>query len=119
MKLIFVYNAKSNPINKILDAAHKIVKPLTYSCDLCNLTHHGFGEREVWKKFREKIKTDFEFLYLDQFVERFQEEHSSFPVILKYENNELITVLSRAELTEIESLESLIHKIEVYIRTNQ
>lgn len=118
MKLIFVYNAKSNPINKILDAAHKVIRPLTYNCDLCTLTHHGFGERAVWKKFKEAGVADFEFLYVDQFEEKFQYKDYSYPSVLKYEKNKLLTVLSKTDLAEIKSLESLIQKIEAYISTN-
>jgi hypothetical protein len=39
MKLLFVYNADSGLFNSIAEAAHKIVSPQTYRCDLCRITY--------------------------------------------------------------------------------
>ena len=46
MKLIFVYNAKSGKLNALFDIAHKIVKPETYQCSLCAITHDALSEKK-------------------------------------------------------------------------
>jgi len=56
--LIFVYNAASDIWSKSLDAAHKIISPSTYACNLCSLTHGNFSEKQVWVLFdKEKLSS--------------------------------------------------------------
>ena len=67
MEIIFVYNARSDKINKLIDFAHKIISPSTYSCDLCTLTHTNFGQRKDWKAFLENSSYLLHVYYKDQF----------------------------------------------------
>ena len=41
-----------NIFNTLTDAAHKLLRPSTYKCSLCQLTHGHFGEK---KNFFSKI----------------------------------------------------------------
>ena len=39
VELLFVYNADTGLFNTVADAAHKILSPSTYSCNLCKVTY--------------------------------------------------------------------------------
>jgi hypothetical protein len=52
MKLIFVYNAESGKLNTLFDIAHKIIKPETYQCSLCAITHDAIKEKKAWTEFK-------------------------------------------------------------------
>lgn len=53
--LIFIYKAKSDKISKIIDFAHKIVSPSTYSCDLCSLTYWDFSIKKEWREYVDNL----------------------------------------------------------------
>ena len=64
-KLVFVYNAESGIVNGIFDSFHKILKPSTYTCDLCVITHNHVGIRKAWGKQMESIVIDKIYLHRD------------------------------------------------------
>jgi hypothetical protein len=111
LKLIFVYNAKSGLGNRAFDFAHKIISPSTYQCDLCNLTHGNFGEKEEWKKFRESSGIEMEFYYIEDFEKKFN-CHFSCPVILSENNHELTELLNPSDLAAQKDTSHLIKRIE-------
>lgn len=47
--LVMVYNADEGLGAALFDAAHKILKPETYPCDLCAITYGAFSMRGAWK----------------------------------------------------------------------
>ena len=108
MKLLFIYNANSGPLNTLFDVGHKILSPSTYNCSLCALTHNTFSENKVWKNFRSKNNFEMEFYHKDEFEKKFSSVKLMYPTILKQENNELTTVLNPEVLNEIPNVESLI-----------
>lgn len=114
-ELIFVYNAASGWGNLLLDGAHKILKPDTYSCDLCQLTHGAFRERGVWKDFRQSSQVPMQFLYKDEFLKdyasKFRHTHT-FPVILGRTGSGLELVVSSEELQDLETAVELIRLLK-------
>ena len=70
--LLFVYNATSGKLNSLLDAAHKMLNPDTYSCELCAITHGVFKEDALWKAFRNKNPDRLKFMYKDVFESKFK-----------------------------------------------
>lgn len=64
--LVFVYNAASGLFNAVADAAHKLISPETYACNLCALTHTTFGMRGEWKQFLNGLGRPLEFLHADE-----------------------------------------------------
>jgi len=113
MKLIFVYNAKSGILNKSFDMAHKIINPSTYSCDLCTLTHGNFFEKEIWKRFKKNLDIDIEFMYKNQFYEKYSNmSEQDFPIILKQEKDVVSVLFDSKEITSLESVEELIFKLK-------
>ncbi|GAA0873294.1 hypothetical protein GCM10009117_24410 [Gangjinia marincola] len=114
-KLIFVYNATSGNVNAMIDVAHKILSPATYTCDLCAITHGKFHERKEWRAFRESSDIDMEFLHKDEFEQQYASKFGvsyAYPVILKPEGYELYELLSAKAIEEITSPRELIAAIK-------
>ncbi len=110
MKLLFVYNANSGTLNTLFDIGHKIVSPESYECNLCQITHGTFKERNVWKKFRETSDLDLTFLHKDEFEKQYEGEYS-YPIVLKL-NGEPSVFISTQKLNEISKPEALIELIK-------
>ena len=114
MKLIFVYNANSGFLDKIIDGAHKIMSPSTYDCNLCNITFGTFTEDELWKAFRENSAVSMEFYHKDEFLKQFKSKwlpKYEFPVVLIQSEMELELFISSEVLNDLTSSEALIEDI--------
>ena len=110
MKLIFVYNADSGKLNALFDIAHKIIKPETYQCSLCAITHDAFSEKKAWSDFKANTKLELEFLHKDEFEKLYQQTYD-YPVVL--ENSDPIRIIINSEeLGKFKNVEELIKKIE-------
>jgi len=112
MKLLFIYNANSGKLNTLLDAGHKLISPSTYKCSLCALTYGTFTEKNTWKAFRAESHFNMEFYHKDEFEEKFPSVKILYPTILKYEDNQLSTVLNTDVLNEISNIETLIERLK-------
>lgn len=115
MTLIFVYNAKSGKLNGIIDAAHKILSPETYSCHLCKLTHNALSEKQSWRAFRSSAELKMEFYHIDEFESRFKRKWSAYPVILKNDEDGLFQLISRPQIFALQSVEELISEIKTQV----
>jgi hypothetical protein len=113
-KLIFVYNANTDPVSAIVDYAHKVFKPSTYKCDLCGLTYHNFGQRSAWKKFKARSTMEMEFMYIRGFEKEFNLRFE-YPVILVKNGENIQQLMGKKDFQGIESVEELIEKLEVLI----
>ncbi|MDG1334210.1 MAG: GTPase [Crocinitomicaceae bacterium] len=113
-KLVFVYNANTDPVSVIVDYAHKVFKPSTYKCELCELTHHNLGQRSAWKKFKKRSKVEMEFKYIRGFEAEFNLQYE-YPVILERTADGFHQIMGKKEFQKIESVEELIEKLEVII----
>lgn len=115
MKLIFVYNANAGKLNALLDSAHKIVSPDTYTCDLCSLTFGTFKEKAAWVRFRESIKTPLEFLHKDEFLKAYRSKwlpKYDFPIVLAERDHALEIAITKADFEMIHSVEELITRVQ-------
>lgn len=110
MKLIFVYNAKSGKLNALFDIAHKILKPETYQCSLCALTHDALSEKKIWSDFKARTSLELEFLHKDEFEKQYGQARD-YPVILE-NSAPLRTLIGRDELNRLRNVEELIERIE-------
>ena len=117
MKLIFVYNAKSDVKNQIFDFAHKIISPSTYSCELCMLTHHNFGERDSWKKFVKETNNEMVFYHIDEF-ESLASTKYSYPVILKKSSKGLEIFIGKEEISGFKNTEELMDAMRTRLFAN-
>ncbi len=109
---IFVYNAKTGIGNLLLDVAHKVLKPDTYPCSLCELTYGNLGERLEWKKFRQKFPNPLQFFHIDDFEKKFKTTFE-YPVVLKHENGELEVFLHKSQMDEMKDVSELINAFTV------
>ncbi len=115
MELIFVYNAKSGLLDKLIDGAHKIVSPSTYECNLCAITFGNFTEDELWKSFREHSDLEMKFLYKDDFLKQYRSKwlpKFDFPIVLTPEGGSLEPFIGTSDLNELTSSEELIEEIK-------
>ncbi len=110
MKLIFVYNAESGKLNALFDIAHKVLKPETYQCSLCALTHDALSEKKAWSDFKARTRLEIEFLHKDEFEQRY-EQTRDYPVILE-NAGPLRTLIGPIELNRLNNVEELIRRIE-------
>lgn len=111
MTYLFVYNATGGAWSAVFDSAHKILSPSTYACNLCQLTHGVFGERDAWKEFKRTWPHPLEFYHRDEF-EKIHPPHPPYPVVLKLdEENRLSGVLDAAEIGRLTRLQDLIEAL--------
>jgi len=115
MNLVFVYNADSGVFNTLSDIAHKMFSPETYKCNLCNLTHGYFQEREEWKAFLENLDADIEFLHRDEYVLKFvtkgTEVEVDLPAIFVKDGDELKLWIDKAVINKMSSTDELMKLI--------
>ncbi|MCH9659843.1 MAG: GTPase [Bacteroidetes bacterium] len=114
MKLIFVYNANSGFLDRVLDNAHKIVSPDTYECNLCALTFGKFTEDDLWKAFRENSALAMEFYHKDEFERKFRSKWLAaytYPTVLIQTGYELSIFMNTEILNTLDSSEALIEEI--------
>ena len=114
-QLIFVYNANSGLGNAMLDAAHKILNPATYSCSLCQLTYGAVREKTNWKRFRQDAAIPMQFLHKDEFAHRVGEAlvtSNRFPAIFLKRSGSLELLVGAEELNAMDSEAELIQHVE-------
>ncbi|AVR44102.1 GTPase [Christiangramia fulva] len=115
MKLLFIYNANSGKANAFVDTLHKIFRPSTYSCDLCNLSFGIFSEKKQWKKFRKNLEVETEFLHRDEFQKKYASKFGykfNYPIVLSENSEGLEVFISDKEFAQISSAKMLMGLIE-------
>ena len=112
MKLIFVYNAESGKLNALFDIAHKIIKPETYECSLCAITHDALSEKKVWTEFKANTSLELEFLHKDEFEKQYEQTYE-YPVILE-KSDSMKIIISAEELSKLKNIEELIKRIKKF-----
>ncbi len=81
--LLFVYNADSGLFNAMADAAHKLLSPQTYSCNLCKVTYGLVNERRAWRTFIESLDVPCTFLHRDELRKRYPHLEVALPAVLR------------------------------------
>ena len=110
MKILFVYNADKGLMNRLFDIGHKLIRPETYSCQLCSITHDLLREKNEWTQYRNLSNHELEFLHRDEFLKKYPANvGQTFPVILKtIEDNQIEVLISTEAINQISSIEELI-----------
>jgi len=111
MELLFIYNENSSALSRAIGFAHKVLRPSTYKCVLCNLTHTNLGERLMWKAFKVRSIIPLSFYYSNKFEENFM-EYIEFPAILVKRNDALEVFVDRQKLESFKDVEELIAHLE-------
>lgn len=112
--LLFIYNVNAGAVSVMLDSAHKLLRPNTYTCRLCELTYGLFTENEQWKDFRENAAVDMLFLHKDEFLKQYKSKwlpKYTFPCVLIIDDNRLNPFISSDDFKRIETVDELISEI--------
>jgi len=115
LQLLFIYNANSGALSKLMDSAHKILQPSTYDCHLCALTFGKFSEKKKWKKFRKQSSVEMLFFHKDEFEKKYRSKwlpKYEFPVVLMASTDGLEIFLLKQELESLQTVSDLILAIE-------
>jgi hypothetical protein len=110
--LIFVYNADSGLFNSMADAAHKILSPDTYSCNLCRVTYGWFSERDAWRRFIDQLGVPCSFLHRDEFRRRHPGLDIALPAILRSEDGTPVVCVEADSLNRCADIDALIALVE-------
>ena len=108
--LVFVYNADGAPVSALIDAAHKIISPSTYECNLCKITHGRIGMKAEWKEFVRDINLPVEFLHRDEFRAEYGREDQLPCVLIK--NDGLHVIIEAEEIEDYDSVDELKRAVE-------
>ena len=114
-KLLFVYNAEAGVANGLADTLHKLLKPETYACSLCKITHGFLGEKKLWKDFRKNSGYTMEFYHKQEFQKAFASKflpHYQFPVVLVVMNDAIEVLIHPHELDTLMNSRQLITRIK-------
>ena len=102
-----------------MDSLHKYLRPETYSCSLCRITHGLVGPKKAWKEYLEACGRTVYFLHRDE-IDGFTEGQGvgsmPLPAILELRGGELVPVLNAEELNRIQSLDGLLGALEDRLR---
>ena len=110
--LIFVYNADGGLFDRLSDAAHKIVSPATYRCDLCRITHGWFRERGAWSDFIRRLDADCRFLHRDGLRQRFPDLVVRLPAVLRLNGGRPEVCVAAEDLERCGNVEALMQLVE-------
>ena len=106
--LLFVYNADGGLASRLLDAAHKVVSPGTYACNLCSLTYGTVAMKRPWRAFVASLPLPAEFLHRDEFRRLYGMQDVPLPAVFRRdEGGSVRPWIAAAEINAAPSLESL------------
>lgn len=115
-QVIFVYNADSGLGNLVLDIAHKLVSPQTYSCNLCMITHDTFSGKKEFKDFASSLEGAVKFYHRDEFEKEYKQQFE-YPCVLFEKEGEFVKTLQRNEIDDIKDFEVLRDRINNELRS--
>ena len=105
--LLFVYNADADLFSAVSDFAHKLLRPSTYPCSLCALTHGPLRMKQDWVRFVSELEETPEFLHKNEFHESFGDPGTGLPAIFACRTEGLELIAGPAALNAIADLEGL------------
>ena len=98
-KILFVYNADSNPFSMIKDMVTKVIAPKSYQCNLCAITYGPVSMKNEWKKFLDTLPQEKVFLHKDEFQTKYpKQKDTTLPVVFIDTDNELKILISSDEI---------------------
>jgi len=113
--IVFVYNANGGFVNGIMDSVHKLLRPSTYPCSLCELTHGFFSEKKSWKDYTNHLLAKgyiLKGLHKDE-VDEFHPILSELPAVVIFDSTKYTLLLSSQELEKIATTADLIKQLEL------
>lgn len=115
MELIFIYNADSGALNLLKDGLHKLFRPRSYPCKLCQLTYGALAEKQRWKAFCKSRSGEMRFLHKDEFEAEFKDRFQ-YPVVVEpcagHDDKDAFSiVLSHEDLGRLDDVDDLIRAL--------
>ncbi len=111
-RLLIVYNAEAGIAAGIKDSIHKLLRPDTYPCSLCALTHGVVRTDPRWKRFLGRMKMDVRVYHRPDFRDRYPELDLKLPAVLVERGREPRVLIGADELQRIGNVDALIARIE-------
>ncbi|MBC2838974.1 GTPase [Robiginitalea sp. SC105] len=112
--LIFVYNADTGWRQAFWDTLHKYMRPETYGCNLCKLTHGPIGPKETWKAFLRDVGRPVHFLHRDEYRQLQAEsdlDPMELPAVLRIRGGRPEILIPAREMNGMDRLEDLVSTI--------
>jgi len=111
-ELLFVYNADSGLFNSMADAAHKMLSPETYACNLCKVTYGWFAERKQWRSFVESLDVECRFLHRDELYRQYPRlRTTALPAVFRVTDGRPHILIDAQSLDACADLDSLMRLI--------
>ncbi|TCD04833.1 hypothetical protein EYB45_04610 [Erythrobacteraceae bacterium CFH 75059] len=111
-EVIFVYNADGGLASRAMDAVHKIVRPETYACDLCMITHGALTMRREWRTFTRRLGVPNRALHRDEFAREFPGCGFAWPAVIARSGAACELLVSRQELAGMTTVAELATAVE-------
>jgi len=109
--LLIVYNAEAGIAAGIKDSIHKLLKPDTYPCSLCALTHGTVRMDPAWKRFLARVPMDVRVYHRPDFRERYPDLHIELPAVLAEEGRSAQLLIGADELRTLAGVDALTARI--------
>ena len=107
--LVFVYNADGGLLAGARDVAHKVLRPSTYPCRLCDLTYGVAGKKRRWRDYVDRLPMPVRFVHRDE-LRRDHPDLKAIPlpaVLAESADGRLDVIITADELRATESLDGL------------
>jgi len=111
-RLLIVYNAEAGIAAGIKDSIHKLLKPDTYPCSLCALTHGTVRMDPAWKRFLARMPLDVRVYHAPDFRARYPDLDVQLPAVLTERGRDARLLIGAEELQGLDSIDALIAEIE-------
>lgn len=116
--ILFVYNANGGIFSQLSDAAHKLLSPSTYACNLCKITYGNVRMKKQWKDYIESLSLGTIFLHKDEFERKYPVlAKERLPAIFFFgANQQKLASIAADELNNITTIDELIHLVDTIIK---
>ncbi|WP_373491616.1 hypothetical protein [Parasphingorhabdus sp.] len=117
-RLIIVYNADEGWASALMDAAHKLVRPETYSCSLCMISYGAVSMRRPWRDYLDALSLEKSFYHRQDFACAYPAasfpitQALSLPAILIEDGGDLHCLLSSDQLDRLSDVDSLMAALD-------
>ncbi|PHR16429.1 MAG: hypothetical protein COA41_15225 [Sphingopyxis sp.] len=117
-RLIIVYNADDGWASALMDAVHKLVRPETYECSLCRISHGAMSMRRPWRNYLDSLAMEKRFYHRQDFARAYPADAFpvvaglNLPAILLESDSALHCLLSSQELERLTDVEELIAALD-------
>lgn len=111
--LVIVYNADEGLGAAVFDAVHKLVRPDTYTCDLCAITYGAVSMRSEWRNWLKGQPFAAEFYHRQDFARAYPAlAHLPLPAVLRRDGDELALLLGAEDMRADMTVAELIGAVE-------